>query len=92
MSRSHVMNDLLAGPPPEVLHEIDAAWERAQDLFSRDFMLHFDVDAENGRVCAELFAPDGTLADTLSAAELLSLACVELRAGLDEPSPELEYA
>jgi hypothetical protein len=75
MSRSHVNADLPAGPPPEVLNEIEAAWERAQDLFSRDFTLHFGIDAEKGRVCAELFAPDGTLADTLSATELLTLAC-----------------
>ena len=74
MPRSHAIDDLPAGPPPEVLHEIDAAWGRAQDLFSRDFLLHLDVDRD-GRVFAELFAPDGTLADTMSACELLALAC-----------------
>ena len=82
MSRSHLTIDLPAGPPPEVLHEIDEAWERAQDLFSRDFTLHFGVDADKGRVCAEIFAPDGTLADTLSASELLALACGDAETAL----------
>lgn len=85
MSRSLVNTDLPAGPPPEVMAEIDAAWERAQDLFANDFMLHVEVDADGGRVWGELFTPDGTLADTLSAGELLALAC-------GDPRPALEYA
>ena len=31
MPRFHADTDSVAGPPPEVLAEIDAAWERAQE-------------------------------------------------------------
>jgi hypothetical protein len=31
MSRSYDIDDLLNGPPPEVLDEVAAAWERAQE-------------------------------------------------------------
>ena len=42
--------DLPAGPPPEVLQQIDVAWERARELFESDLELHFEVDAAIGRV------------------------------------------
>ena len=38
-------HDLPAGPPPEVLQQIDVAWERARELFESDLELHFEVDA-----------------------------------------------
>jgi hypothetical protein len=45
MPRFHADTDSLAGPPPEVLAEIDAAWERAQELFNdEELELHFEVD------------------------------------------------
>jgi len=35
MLRFHPTNfDLPAGPPPEVLQQIDVAWERARELLS----------------------------------------------------------
>ena len=43
MTRSHHA-DLPAGPPPEVLDEIDAAWERAQALVDGGYELHFERD------------------------------------------------
>ena len=67
--------DLPAGPPPEVLQQIDVAWERARELFDSELELHFEVDASAGRVWAELRASDGTLVERLSASEALALAC-----------------
>ncbi len=37
MNRFHPTSDLPAGPPPEVLDEIDAAWGRAQALLEDGF-------------------------------------------------------
>ena len=67
--------DLPAGPPPEVLQQIDVAWGRARELFESDLDLHFEVDAGLGRVWAELRLADGTVAERLSASEALALAC-----------------
>lgn len=37
MNRFHATCDLPTGPPPEVLDEIDVAWERVQALFHAGF-------------------------------------------------------
>jgi hypothetical protein len=51
MSRSHHdTHELDAGPPPEVLSEIEAAWERAQGLPD----IHFEADHETGRAFASI--------------------------------------
>jgi hypothetical protein len=55
MSRSHHSPELAAGPPPEVLLEIEAAWERAQAL-----EIHFEADHTRRRAFASIAAPDGT--------------------------------
>jgi hypothetical protein len=68
-------HDLPAGPPPEVLQQIDVAWERARELFESDLQLHFEVDTATGRVWAELRCSDGSLVELLSASEALALAC-----------------
>ena len=75
MPRFHSATDAPAGPPPEVLAQIDAAWERAQELFTTDLELHFEVDRSWGRVWAELRTSDGTVAETLSATEAVAIAC-----------------
>ena len=75
MSRFHADTDSLVGPPPEVLAEIDAAWERAQELFSDTLELHFEVDRRFGRAWAELRTADGTVAETLSASEAVAICC-----------------
>ena len=67
--------DLPAGPPPEVLMQIDVAWARAQEMFASDLELHFEVDAPHARVWAELRLPDGSVVERLSASEALALAC-----------------
>ncbi len=70
--------DAPMGPPPEVLAQLDAAWERAQDLFGGTVELHFEVDRDWGRVWAELRTSDGMVAQTLSASEAIAMACGEL--------------
>ena len=68
-------HDLPAGPPPEVLQQIDVAWERARELFDSELELHFEVDAAEGLVWAELRCSDGTLVERLSASEAVALGC-----------------
>jgi hypothetical protein len=75
MPRFHAHTDVSAGPPPEVLAQIDAAWERAQELFTTDLELHFEVDRSWGHVFAELRTADGQIAGTLSASEAVAFAC-----------------
>ena len=68
-------DDLPASPPPEVLAEVDAAWERARELFESGMDLHFEVNALVGRVSAELRTAGGEVAERYSAREALALAC-----------------
>jgi hypothetical protein len=76
MSRSHDSTlDLASGPPPEVLDEIDAAWERAQALLDGELELHFEADHTAHRAFGELRRPDGTLERELTATEALAIAC-----------------
>jgi hypothetical protein len=75
MPRSPFLHDLLSGPPPEVLAEVDAAWERAQDLFADELQLCFDVDSLTRRVSGSLCLPGGGVWERLSAREALAIAC-----------------
>ena len=76
MSRSHATTlDLPAGPPPEVLDEIDAAWERAQALLDGELELHFEADHATHRSFGRLGRADGTVERELTATEALALAC-----------------
>lgn len=72
MTRSHHLPE---GPPPEVLQEIDLAWERAQAPVEGIFSLHFEADADSHRARGELRWPDGTVVSRLTASEALALAC-----------------
>jgi hypothetical protein len=65
----------LLDPPPHVLAEVDAAWERSQDLFAGELELHFALDSATGRVSGELRTPGGEAWERLSATEALLLAC-----------------
>ena len=74
------------GPPPEVLEEIDAAWERAQALFGSGFELTFELDRGDGRVRAR-GGRAGERGGAYSAIEILALACGEsVAALLDGPA------
>jgi hypothetical protein len=76
------IEDLPAGPPPEVLDQIDVAWERSCELFDSDLELHFEIDARFGEVWAELRSADGALAERLTASEALDIACGDTRVEL----------
>jgi len=75
MLSSHAAHDLLAGPPSHVLAEVDAAWERAQDLFAGELELHFAMDSFTRRVSGELRVPGGDVWERVSAGEALAIAC-----------------
>jgi hypothetical protein len=75
MSRSHHDSlELAAGPPPEVLLEIEAAWERAQVLVESGLEIHFDADHVRHRALASSRLADGTRR-RLSALEAVLAAC-----------------
>ena len=74
MSRSHHSPELDAGPPPEVLLEIEAAWERAQVLVDSGLEIHFDADHARHRAFASTRRADGTRR-RLSAREAVLTAC-----------------
>ena len=75
MHRFTHTHDPLLGPPAHVLAEVDAAWERAQELADGELELHFAQALMGGRVTGELRLPDGSLAERISATEALALAC-----------------
>jgi hypothetical protein len=87
MPRFHT-DDLPVSPPAEVLAEVDAAWERARELFESGLDLQFEVDALVGRVSAELRTADGELAEFYTAGEALAFACGDpmLRSARFEPA------
>ena len=68
-------HDPLLSPPAHVLAEVDAAWERAQDLFAGELELHFERSLIGHGVTGELRSPDGEPVECLSAGEALALAC-----------------
>ena len=74
MTRSHHIA-LPAGPPPEVLEEIGAAWERAQVLVDDAYELHFASDPVLHRAWGELRTPGGMVELRLTASEALAVAC-----------------
>ena len=75
MPRFTHAHDPLLSPPEHVLAEVDAAWERAQDLIAGELELHFEVSV-SGRVRGELrAAADGAFVSRLSASEALAIAC-----------------
>jgi hypothetical protein len=75
MPRSHFMLDPLDGPPPEVLDEIAAAWERAQEPLPDGLELGFATVPSLGRAWGELRLADGTLVASIAASEALAIAC-----------------
>ena len=63
-------------PPPEVLAEVDAAWERSADFTGDDLDLRLRVGRISGRLSGELRCEDAVLA-RLSPAQILAVACGE---------------
>ena len=76
MSRfAHAHTPLLDSPPESVLAEVDAAWERAQDLVAGELELHFTLGAVGERLRCELRTVEGEAWERLTATEALALAC-----------------
>ena len=75
MSRSHTPQDLPLGPPPEVLDEVFAAWERAREPLPDSLELAFASEPALGRAWGELKLTDGTLLASIPASEALAIAC-----------------
>ena len=72
---THVHTPLLDSPPPCVQAEVDAAWERAQDLIAGELELHFSLAAVAPTLSCELRSADGSVRERVSATEALALAC-----------------
>jgi hypothetical protein len=79
MPRSHEIPAFLNGPPPEVLDEVAAAWERAQEPLPDGLELWFASEPALGRAWAELRLDDGELMTAISASEALAIACGDAR-------------
>ncbi len=52
MTRSHEIPDFSEGPPPEVLDEVAAAWERAQEPLPDDGELMTAISASEALAIA----------------------------------------
>jgi hypothetical protein len=63
------------GPPPEVLDEIAAAWERAQAPLPDSLELCFASEPGLGRAWGELRLPGGELVTAIAASEAIAIAC-----------------
>ena len=59
-------------PPPDVLDEVDAAWERAQEL-AANRELHFRRDKRTGRTIIEVHTLDGEVLCTIPPSRLLDV-------------------
>ena len=75
MSRFVHAHTPLLDLPAEVLAEVDAAWERAQDLVAGELELHFDGVRQRARARRAAAAGDGESSARLTATEALALAC-----------------
>ena len=62
-----------ASPPPEVLAEVDAAWERAGELAADNRELHFAHDERTGRTIIEVRTLDGEVLRTIPPSEIFDV-------------------
>jgi len=74
MPRSHLNHDFLNGPPPEVLDEVAAAWERAQAPQPGGLELCFVSEPALGRAWGEL-RHGGEPVIGIPASEAIAIAC-----------------
>jgi hypothetical protein len=64
-----------SGPPPEVLDEIAAAWERGQGSLRGSLELYFVSDPALGRAWGELRLAGGERLTSIAASEAIAIAC-----------------
>jgi FlaG protein len=64
---------IAASPPPEVLDEVEAAWERAAELAAADRELHFRRDEQTGRTIIEVRTLDGEVLRTIPPSRLFDV-------------------
>jgi hypothetical protein len=62
-----------ASPPPEVLAEVDAAWEHAAELAAENRELHFHRDERTGRMIIEVRTLDGEVLRTIPPSRTLDI-------------------
>lgn len=62
-----------AAPPPDVLAEVDAAWERAEALAAQNRELHFARDEATGRMIIEVRTLDGEVLRSIPPSEMLNV-------------------
>jgi hypothetical protein len=74
MSRSHSSQEPFSGPPPEVMDDVAAAWERAQEPLPDGLGLFFASEPALGRAWGELRL-DGELVTSLPASQAVAIAC-----------------
>jgi hypothetical protein len=72
---SHAMSDLPPSPPPEVLDEVAAAWERARVLVLAGFTLDLRTARWSRRLRAQLRGPGEASGRRLTPSDVLALAC-----------------
>lgn len=65
----------MTGPPPEVLDEIAAAWERARAPLSDALELCFASAPDIGRAWGELRLTGGDVVARIPASEAIAIAC-----------------
>jgi flagellar protein FlaG len=62
-----------SSPPPGVLAEVDAAWERAAELAAQNRELHFKRDEQSGRTIIEVRTLDGEVLRTIPPSKMLDV-------------------
>ena len=64
-----------ASPPPEVLAEVDVAWENAKSLSEQNRELHFARDEASGRMIIEVRTLNGEILKTIPPSKALEVLC-----------------
>jgi hypothetical protein len=61
------------GPPPELLAEVYAAWERVAQLAAEDRELHVSRDGASGRMNFEVRTLSGEVLETIPPSRVLDI-------------------
>jgi hypothetical protein len=72
-ARVDAVDVIPASPPPDVLAEVDAAWERSGELAAANRELHFRRDEQSGRTIIEVRTLDGEVLRTIPPSRMLDV-------------------